>query len=215
MKCPNCGEENAAGEIFCTGNGCGFPLWEGKRSHTDPPHRVVTDILACPVCGNGNTAHVSFCTECGADLSDAQSYIPQQAANGLRCPHCSTINPPDAKFCYKDGTELPAKPSKNRLIRTEAKLIFPNETEKKLLEEITVIGRVDFIAFLNDAQLKYISREQFQVINENGEYYIYDKDSRNGTMVNEVNIRGQGKLKLQNLDTIDVAGVARLIFIAS
>jgi hypothetical protein len=215
MKCPNCGEENAAGEIFCTGNGCGFPLWEGKPVQSGQEQRVVTDILACPVCSQRNTSHVSFCTECGADLSDAQPYIPQQPADGLKCPQCSTINPPDAKFCYKDGTELPAKSPERCQIPAEVKIIFPNAAEKKLKDKITVIGRADFIAFLNDDLLRYISREQFHVINEGGEYYICDKDSRNGTRVNEVNIKGQGKLKLQNLDTIDVAGVARLIFIVS
>ena len=52
MACPNCGQENPAGQKFC-GN-CGKPL-----------------AAVCSSCGNANPPGQRFCGECGAQLSEA------------------------------------------------------------------------------------------------------------------------------------------------
>ena len=57
MTCPNCGQENEAGQKFC-GN-CGTKL-----------------AAACPTCGTANPPDNRFCGECGTDLGAGLGVAP-------------------------------------------------------------------------------------------------------------------------------------------
>lgn len=62
------------------------------------------------------------------------------------------------------------------------------------------------------ADLIYISHQHLTIASEGGRYTVTDLDSLNGTRVNGVEIRGQGKKPLEDGDRITIAGVATVVF---
>jgi pSer/pThr/pTyr-binding forkhead associated (FHA) protein len=60
--------------------------------------------------------------------------------------------------------------------------------------------------------LEYISRRHFIIKFENGQYYVEDQNSTNGTRLNGTEIKGKGKYRLDNGDQIAVADVITLTF---
>jgi hypothetical protein len=57
-----------------------------------------------------------------------------------------------------------------------------------------------------------ISRKHLMMEYENGDYYIEDTNSTNGTRLNGESIRGKGRQLLRNGDTIEVADALKLTF---
>lgn len=78
-----------------------------------------------------------------------------------------------------------------------------------------VFGRSDFEKFIGSDAASYISRRHFMIILEPGGFYIEDLGSTNGTMVNDMDIRGKGKVPLKSGDTIVIGGVLKLRFKAA
>lgn len=68
-------------------------------------------------------------------------------------------------------------------------------------------GRLDF---LDLPAAGYISRLHFALKLEGGELYIKDLDSKNGTKVNGVDIKGRGWVPLKPGDVVEVASVVAL-----
>jgi hypothetical protein len=67
-------------------------------------------------------------------------------------------------------------------------------------------GRRDFEDFIPASQVSYISRQHINIWAENGEYYIEDRSSTNGTRVNDTAIKGTGRHALADGDVIELAG---------
>jgi len=68
-------------------------------------------------------------------------------------------------------------------------------------------GRLDF---LDLPAAGYISRLHFALKLEEGELYIKDLDSKNGTKVNGADIKGRGWVPLKPGDVVEVASVVAL-----
>ena len=81
----------------------------------------------------------------------------------------------------------------------------------------TVIGRENFVNMVSRDKLVYITRiskgGHFIIERYGKQYYIIDKYSLNGTLVNNIDIRGKGYVKLNHGDRITIPGVLELIFI--
>jgi len=87
-------------------------------------------------------------------------------------------------------------------------VFFPDGRRKEyaLKPDKATIGRKsnnDIV--LEDLQM-YISRQHAYVIFKDGEYYIVDNDSRNGTRVEGKEIRAKGEVLLTEGDTIEIEG---------
>lgn len=93
-----------------------------------------------------------------------------------------------------------------------AKLILPGNREITLKTPVSNIGRNELAATGTSHNLDFVSRKHFTITFENGKYYIEDQDSKNGTRLNGLEIRGRGRYELNDGDIIDVAGVATLVF---
>jgi hypothetical protein len=93
-----------------------------------------------------------------------------------------------------------------------AKLILPDNSEISLAEETRSIGRSDFEETVPAKALSYISRQHLRISYENGDYFIEDRNSANGTKLNGVDIKGKGWQGLKDGDRIDVADVTTLTF---
>ena len=76
-----------------------------------------------------------------------------------------------------------------------------------LTDSYAEYGRLDF---LDLPAAGYISRVHFALKLEGGELYIKDLDSKNGTKVNRVDIKGRGWVPLKPSDVVEVAGVTAL-----
>ncbi len=74
------------------------------------------------------------------------------------------------------------------------------------------LGRSDFRSLAAPDRADLISRKHAVMEYENGDYYIEDTNSTNGTRLNGESIRGKGKQLLRNGDTIEIADVLKLTF---
>jgi len=139
----------------------------------------------------------------------------------LKCPRrdCGRTNPAVNAFCYYCGEPLgdwqrilrqphtypPASP-------VRASLKLPDNRELSLDIQARWIGRDDLNGIVSENGVKYVSRRHLVISFENGQYYVEDQDSANGTRLNGAEIRGKGKFELNNGDLIEVAEVITLIF---
>ena len=93
-----------------------------------------------------------------------------------------------------------------------AKLLLPNNIEITIEAGEKWLGRIDFARVLSPPELGYISRQHFLISYENDRFYIEDSHSENGTRVNGMEIRGQGKQELRDDDSITVADGITMTF---
>jgi len=97
------------------------------------------------------------------------------------------------------------------LIDSSRKIIIPVTGNK------IVIGRESFVKWLGRDKLIYITRisrgGHFTIEKYGDQYYIIDNYSTNGTLINGVDIRGKGYIRLRNGDHILIPNVVELIFI--
>jgi hypothetical protein len=87
-----------------------------------------------------------------------------------------------------------------------AKLVLPGGNDILLAGNARSLGRHDFAEFMPSSQVTYISRQHINIWSENGEYYIEDRSSTNGTRVNGTDIKGTGRHALADGDVIELAG---------
>ena len=139
----------------------------------------------------------------------------------IKCPQrdCGRVNPAANAFCYYCGAVLgewqntapelhippPALPIK-------AKLKLPDNREISLAMRPQWIGRDDLNGIVPENSVKYISRRHLIIGFENGQYYVEDQDSANGTKLNGTEIKDKGKFELNNGDLIEVAEVVAFSF---
>lgn len=94
--------------------------------------------------------------------------------------------------------------------RPFAKLVLPNEKVVSIKSYGRVLGREDFLGFVPPEKLLFIGKSQFKLSKFDDGFYIEDRQSKNGTKVNGSEIRGMGKIKLENGDEICIAGFLKL-----
>ncbi|MCC6003748.1 MAG: FHA domain-containing protein [Thermofilum sp.] len=77
-----------------------------------------------------------------------------------------------------------------------------------------VFGRRDFMGFVDPSLTSVISREHFSIFYDfrAGRFFIEDRSSTNGTLLNGAEIRGKGPVELKDGDVISPAGVLQLTF---
>ena len=93
-----------------------------------------------------------------------------------------------------------------------AKLIMPGGLELQLNEKNRVIGRPDLTRALELDDLGLVSRKHFEITYTEDSFFIEDKESANGTSLNGKAIAGQGPVKLNDADLIELADVIKLKF---
>ncbi len=182
--------------------------------------------MKCQKCGYENPLDNQFCENCGSQLSSLQpvSNVPiaPVAGNNLTvCPSCRNQNPPGSAFCENCGATLPKaattpaklnpvyqRPSIQKIQRT---LLLPDGSEIAINTKKS-IGRLDLARCADPTKIRWISRQQFEIFDENGAYYIEDEQSANGTKLNGTEIRQQGKQLLKDGDEIVVGDAVKLSF---
>jgi hypothetical protein len=74
------------------------------------------------------------------------------------------------------------------------------------------LGRSDFSSQVRADEADLISRRHLRFDYEDGEYYIEDRGSTNGTRINGSSIEGKGRYLLKDGDKVEVADVLTLTF---
>lgn len=93
-----------------------------------------------------------------------------------------------------------------------AKLAMPDGNEILLAGNARSFGRHDFEGFVPHEHVSYISRQHINIWYENGQYYIEDRSSTNGTKINGTDIKGAGRHALADGDSIELAGKLSITF---
>jgi hypothetical protein len=93
-----------------------------------------------------------------------------------------------------------------------AKLAMPDGSVILLAGNARSFGRHDFEGFMPSDNVSYISRQHINIWYENGQYYIEDRSSTNGTSINGRDIKGTGRHALTDGDLIELAGKLSITF---
>jgi len=93
-----------------------------------------------------------------------------------------------------------------------ATLTMPDGNEILLAGNARSFGRQDFEGSMPNDQVCYISRQHINIWYENGQYFIEDRSSTNGTKINGTDIKGTGRHVLADVDAIELAGKLTITF---
>lgn len=166
-----------------------------------------------------------FCSGCGFPLMVAvpprESPHVKPSDNYVQCPRqeCGELNPSGNAFCYYCGAALSAeRVAAEPLSRPSvagARLMLTNKTLVRLAENARSLGRDDLANIIAEENMKYVSRRHILLTFDNGRYYVEDENSTNGTRLNGLEIRGNGKRMLKEGDQLELAGVVKLTFAIS
>ena len=118
------------------------------------------------------------------------------------------------------------KSSKSKILKTTitptnnthqsmAKLVLKENQEFIIKEFERVFGREDFIGITGPDDLLYIGKEHFKITKQSNGYYIEDLNTKNGTQVKGEEIKGKGKIQLENEDNILVAQILNIKYFDS
>jgi hypothetical protein len=185
--------------------------------------------MNCPKCGKDNPSDNRFCDNCGADLQvlGGGSAMPAMATMGgsNECPACRHINPSGSTFCENCGSTIQFAPgaapaaaqmpqqsyTATPTYSSDKSLILPDGAEIAITARRS-IGRLDLAKYTAPTETMWVSRQHFDVFEENGVPYIIDERSSNGTKLNGKEIRQLGKQQLKSGDEIIVGDAVKLIF---
>jgi predicted component of type VI protein secretion system len=97
------------------------------------------------------------------------------------------------------------------MARAAGVLVLPDSTELPVTGK-KVIGRVDLAKYASPAEVGWVSRQHFTIFEENGAFYIQDDKSTNGTKLDGVEIKQQGKHQLKDGSEILAGDAVKLMF---
>jgi FHA domain len=97
-------------------------------------------------------------------------------------------------------------------IKHLAKLVLKEKHEILIKEYERLFGREDFIGLAEANDLLFVGKEHFKITRQDDGFYIEDLNTKNGTLLNNNQIKGLEKQKLVNGDEIIVAKTLKFIY---
>ncbi|MCW4023915.1 MAG: zinc ribbon domain-containing protein [Candidatus Bathyarchaeota archaeon] len=177
--------------------------------------------MNCPKCGNDNPSDNKFCDNCGSELVSTVAAPTPVSTGGIECSACKAANPIGSAFCESCGASLesasapiaaPVAPQPTFAPpQAQFALVCPDGTEISISSSKT-IGRLDLAKYAAPNETMWISRQHFDILEENGAPFIIDEKSANGTKLNGKEIKQQGKQQLKSDDEIIVGDAVKLVF---
>lgn len=211
-KCSVCGKEFEDEKDYCDFCGIKLDPVEGEPSEEiEEPEEPVVEEEEEPMEPEVEEEEEDI----GPEESEEEPEIGEEqevAEEGdeVRCPICGTLNPSSAKFCMNCAANIHSPEEEQK----ELILLLPGGKQINVTDDEHAVGREDFVGTLPDEKLKYISRrdnpdkpdsEHFMILYEDGNYYVKDENSANGTWFEGENIQGQEKQLLSDGDEIKPA----------
>lgn len=154
-------------------------------------------------CGAENPKGSRFCQVCGGVL--AVDEIGPVLPTGIEriCPRCSRLYGINSSYCQVCGIELEA---------IEAGLLEVTLTDVESRKQVRfsefgerVFGRKDFIGWLSDRKVDYISRKHFKLSLKGRKVYLVHLSDTNPTKVNGEFVPKEEARELKKGDRIDIA----------
>ena len=109
-----------------------------------------------------------------------------------------------------DMTTISQRPDMNLF---QAKLVLKEKNEFLIQEFDRIFGREDFVGLVGSDDLMFIGKEHFKIIKKDDGFYIEDLNTKNGTSINGIDIKGKGQKKLKNEDHILVAKTIEIRYV--
>ncbi len=88
---------------------------------------------------------------------------------------------------------------------SHAQLVLPNNNNIIVNGAEKTIGREDFIGVISPDKLYFIGKDHFKIIRKDKYFYIQDMNTKNGTTVNDEELKGSKMHRLDDGDEIMVA----------
>ena len=144
--CPNCGNETAAGAVFC--DQCGTQIPAAESAVPEAPPAPAGGSIICPACGAGNVPGEAFCDFCGSPLDApvpavAEAPDPELASTEAEvaaetavpsedlstCPACGAEAQSDEAFCANCGAALAGLPAAPKQVPEAREVVEPAAEE--------------------------------------------------------------------------------------
>lgn len=222
--CPSCGTQAPAGAVFC--DNCGFDLRHVAPSAPAPAPAAAMPVAEaagpnCPVCGHPNVPGAVFCENCGAEMSatPASQPVAELAAIPVETPAIVDEAPlpePAVQLVPAPLVPLTAIPGGLLVRSTNASLPFPPG------KQTIVIGREDPVSgIFPDIDLdphggleSGVGRQHAQLVLQNGQVFLEDLDSVNGTALNRQRLAPRQPSPVKDGDEIRL-GKLVLLYLAA
>lgn len=180
----------------------------------------------CPVCGLHNQPTMLECMECETDLSGErvigkESEVPpteEPAPTGqsgvmVRICDCGEKNPAQVRKCQKCGEDISMVPmifaDDSQAEPHPFVLVSVDGTEQfEVREESTVIGREYMLKEYLETKL-YVSRRHVELRWKEDKLFIKNFSTTNFTFINNVKIKNDEFIELQDGDEIGLGGISQ------
>lgn len=210
ITCPSCNTPAPPGAVFC--DQCGYdlrtvtPSGPSAQQSASAPAGIVT----CSMCQHPNIAGAAFCENCGAQLeSVAPDQPPKAPAKVAPEPRLPSSLPPSDRAAAQSSIV-------GRLVLVDSQVTLPIPGGKQAI----VIGREDPVSgVFPDIDLDPhggheggVGRKHAQLILKDGQLFIEDLESVNGTAVNRQRLAPHQPQPLKSGDEIRFGKVAIIYY---
>lgn len=171
----------------------------------------IGNMRICPYCGHENDADVIFCENCGSSLISEEIVCS-------KCGHPVNYNEGICSVC---GTKIVICAEETMLaddVYADYRQPYLEYFDNGLARRIHLSNKVTKIGSKNKYSdyilpSKKVSKVHAEIISENGEYFIKDTGSTNGTYLNDstVRIAAGSEIRLNSGDKVRMADI-ELVF---
>ena len=91
-----------------------------------------------------------------------------------------------------------------------ARLTLPNNNNIIVNGAEKVMGREDFLGVISSDKLYFIGKDHFKITRKEGQYYIQDLKTKNGTTINGIELQDSKMHRLDDGDEIMIAKSLRI-----
>ena len=156
--------------------------------------------IRCRHCGLVQSPENHYCLSCGTAL------YPEE----FRCSFCGYPLETSWEYCPMCGISLKSE------TRGPAYLLFGHGYKlwlpPNISEDGVDIGREKIPPTVDNDSILLVSRRHFRIYTSEGEYFIEDLGSTNGTMVDGIEIEKGEPIKLEDGAKILIAGRVMIVF---
>lgn len=213
IVCPSCNTPAPPGAVFC--DNCGYDLRTvAPPAAPTPPPAPAANLgeIICPTCQHVNIAGSAFCENCGGRLGPATPGQQHPTAQQTSVPL------PQNSSAHQVPALLQSWPDtiSGRFVIQESQVSLPIPPGK---QEI-ILGREDPVSgVFPDIDLDPhggheagVGRRHARLVIKEGQVYLEDLDSVNGTAVNRRRVAARQAVPLKTGDEIRLGKMALIYF---